>query len=177
MCEIDFNFKQITDPVHGTIGLSKLEVEVLETEALQRLKNVGQLGLVHFVYPGANYSRLSHSIGVCHVTGRMLDSINRFKKKAKRDKLTDQQIQMYRLAGLLHDVGHYAFSHTTEFACEPYYFPEKQSLTAATAGQDCELVDPRLRRDKFINHENVSAHIVNHCEQVSNIIKKHNFDP
>lgn len=176
MPTIDFDYKQITDPVHGTIGLSKLEVEVLETEALQRLKNVGQLGLVHFVYPGANYSRLSHSIGVCHITGRMLASINRYKRKAGEKEIDDGQIQLYRLAGLLHDVGHYAFSHTTEFACEPYYYPEEITTSSALAGQPDTSGDPRLERDKFINHEKIGAFIVNNCSQVSTILKKH-YEP
>ena len=55
-----YGFKRITDAVHGTIGLSELEVEILSSQVFQRLRRINQLGLAHLVFPGANYSRLSH---------------------------------------------------------------------------------------------------------------------
>lgn len=71
----EFNAKRIADPVHGTIGLSALEARVISTRAFQRLRNVKQLGLAYYVFPGADYSRFSHSIGVCHITGRILSAL------------------------------------------------------------------------------------------------------
>jgi len=71
----NFNFKRVADPVYKTVGLSKLEVSVVNTKVFQRLRNVKQLGLAHLVFPGADYSRFSHSLGVCHVTGRMLEAL------------------------------------------------------------------------------------------------------
>ena len=98
-----YSHSRITDPVHGTIELSELEVDLLSTGAFQRLRNVKQLGLAHLVFPGADYSRLSHSIGVNHVTGRILDAL-----KSNTDAhIADAEYELYRLAGLLHDVGHY----------------------------------------------------------------------
>ena len=41
---------KITDPVHGTIELSQLEIDLLSTGAFQRLRNVKQLGLAHLVF-------------------------------------------------------------------------------------------------------------------------------
>ena len=43
----DYGFKQIADPVHGTVGLSELEIRLLSTQAFQRLRHVKQLGLAH----------------------------------------------------------------------------------------------------------------------------------
>ena len=60
--------KRVADAVHGTIGLSDLEVQVMNTQVFQRLRNVKQLGLADYVFPGASYSRLSHSLCACHVT-------------------------------------------------------------------------------------------------------------
>jgi HD superfamily phosphohydrolase len=122
-----FDEKRIADPVHGTIGLSALEARVISTRAFQRLRNVKQLGLAHYVFPGADYSRFSHSLGVCHLTGRMIDTLKNFISSSGRqvdpehDLGNDNVVQLYRLAGLLHDLGHYPFSHTTEHAGRSHY--------------------------------------------------------
>ena len=108
---------RITDPVHGTIELSQLEIDLLSTRSFQRLHNVKQLGLAHLVFPGADYSRLSHSLGVNHITGKILDSLRRNSGEV----IGDQEYQLYRLAGLLHDVGHYPYSHTFENAVSAFY--------------------------------------------------------
>lgn len=113
-----FNFKRIADPVYGTIGLSRLEVEVMNTRAFLRLRNIKQLGLAHYVFPGADYSRYAHSLGCCHVAGRILESIKRTDPCAH---ISDDEIQLYRLAGLLHDIGHYPFSHAMEEAIKGFY--------------------------------------------------------
>ena len=64
--------RQISDAIHGVIQLTELEVRVVGSSAFQRLRNVKQLGLAHYVFPGADYSRFSHSVGACHVMGRIM---------------------------------------------------------------------------------------------------------
>jgi HD superfamily phosphohydrolase len=113
-----YDQKRIADPVHGTIGVSKLEAAVINTAAFQRLHHVKQLGLAFMVYPGANYSRFSHCVGVCHVAGRLQRSI---VAKRTPDEKDDLNIQRIRLAGLLHDIGHYPYSHTFEVAINDHY--------------------------------------------------------
>jgi HD superfamily phosphohydrolase len=72
--------KRVADPVHGTIGLTDLEVQVLDTRTFQRLRNVKQLGLASLIFPGADYSRLSHCLGrVC----KMLSSSRTMGERAK----------------------------------------------------------------------------------------------
>src|SRR5580693_4756295 len=113
---VDFNARRISDPVHNAIGLSDVEAAIIASRAFQRLRNVKQLGLASLVFPGADYSRLSHCVGVCHVTGRILSAL-----AANTDlKLDDDKIQAYRMAGLLHDIGHYPFSHAMEDALQNY---------------------------------------------------------
>src|SRR5713101_5180121 len=113
-----FDAKRVADPVHGTIGLSELEAAVINTGAFQRLRNVKQLGLAPLVFPGADYSRFSHCLGACHVTGSILEAL---RSSGSADSLTDERIQIYRLSALLHDVGHYPFSHAMEEAVKDYY--------------------------------------------------------
>jgi uncharacterized protein len=117
-----YDTKRIADPVHKSIGLSNVELKVINTPAFQRLRNVKQLGLAYLVFPGADYSRFAHSLGVCHVTGQILDALS---KNCPEFQFSEPEKQLYRLAGLLHDVGHYPFSHTMEHAIEEYY---KESL-------------------------------------------------
>src|SRR4051812_3869734 len=112
-----FHFGRITDAVHGTFGISELESDIISTPAFQRLHNVRQLGLAHLVYPGAEYSRFAHCLGACHIASRMLRGIN----QNCNDRFDEDMIQMHRLAGLLHDLGHYPFSHAMEYAALDYY--------------------------------------------------------
>ncbi|MDW7731000.1 MAG: HD domain-containing protein [Methanolobus sp.] len=94
----------IHDPVHKTVILDNFEQMLVNTRHVQRLRNIQQLGLVDNVYPGANHTRFEHSIGTMHmasVIGRSLE-------------LEQEDIRKIRAAGLLHDVGHPAFSHVVE---------------------------------------------------------------
>src|SRR5581483_6168447 len=140
-----FEARRISDPVHGTVGLSDLEARVLSTQAFQRLKNVKQLGLAYHVFPGADYSRFSHSVGVCHVTGRILGAL----QARYPERITEDDVQLYRLAALLHDVGHYPFSHTLEHAIKDHY--------SNTLFADAEGVPAPI---KFFKHERVSREVV-----------------
>lgn len=94
----------IHDPVHKTIILDEFEQMLVNTKHVQRLRNIQQLGLVDTVYPGANHTRFEHSIGTMHMASVIGTSLG----------LEPDEIRMVRAAGLLHDVGHSAFSHAVE---------------------------------------------------------------
>jgi HD superfamily phosphohydrolase len=94
----------IHDPVHKTIILDEFEQMLANTKHVQRLRNIQQLGLVDTVYPGANHTRFEHSIGTMHMASVIGTSLG----------LEPDEIRMVRAAGLLHDVGHSAFSHAVE---------------------------------------------------------------
>ncbi len=111
-----FARKRVSDVIHGPIGLSDLELDLIQSPAFQRLRGVKQLRLAHYVYPSADYSRFSHSLGVCHVTGQILSSLCDVGVS-----IPQEEIQLYRLAALFHDVGHYPFSHATEIAIQNHY--------------------------------------------------------
>ena len=53
-----YRHKVVVDPVHGAIGLSKVETDVVNTATFQRLRHLKQLGLASLVYPTADHSRL-----------------------------------------------------------------------------------------------------------------------
>jgi len=106
----EFRHKIIIDPVHGDIGLSKLETELIDTPTFQRLRRIKQLGLAYTVYPNARHSRFEHSLGVMHIMGRILES---FRNKDK-GAVPEDDFRKLRIAALLHDIGHYPYSHLME---------------------------------------------------------------
>ncbi len=61
----------IMDPVHGAIGLSELEVNIINTPTFQRLRRLKQLGFASYVYPNANHTRFGHSLGTLYIAGRV----------------------------------------------------------------------------------------------------------
>jgi HD superfamily phosphohydrolase len=67
--------KVFTDPVHGDIYLTELEVRIVDSPAFQRLRKVRQLGMTHLVYPGATHSRFSHSLGALRVVQDLMDIV------------------------------------------------------------------------------------------------------
>lgn len=123
----------IHDPVYRRIELSGLEHAIINTSEMQRLRGIQQLGLADVAYPGANHTRFEHSIGTMHMAGRIAGVLG----------LDEYEIGKVRLAGLLHDIGHCAFSHVVEsyLARNPGYQP---------------VIDGR----KFVSHEMFTQHII-----------------
>lgn len=94
----------IHDPVYGAISPDELEWQIILSRPMQRLKGIKQLGLVDTIYPGANHTRFEHSIGTMHIAGRIAGHLG----------LGPEAVSKVRLAGLMHDLGHSAFSHAVE---------------------------------------------------------------
>ena len=114
--------KTFNDPIWGDIVLYPWETVLLDSPLLQRLRGVRQLGMAHLVYPGAGYDRLEHSRGVVEAAERMIRSLERnagFRRNFGKDRddtvpqVSDHDVNSIRLAALLHDIGHGAFSHAT----------------------------------------------------------------
>lgn len=96
---------EVKDPVHGYIYLNELERRVVDSPPFQRLRRISQLAGADLTYPGATHTRFLHSLGVMHLAGLAAE---RFRD---RGYLTQDDVQLTRLAGLLHDLGHGPFSH------------------------------------------------------------------
>ena len=105
--------KRIKDSIYGNISISGQELRLIDTPIFQRLRQIKQLGATDLVYPGATHTRFSHSIGTMHITGRFVDGAGRGRGKAAE---APDEREKFRIAALLHDLGHYPFSHTTEGA-------------------------------------------------------------
>jgi uncharacterized protein len=107
--------KILRDPVHSLIvfqnnAWDRLILNLLDTPEVQRLRRIKQLGFSELVFPGANHSRLAHSLGVLHVTKKFLDQFDLLAGKPP----DEGQRCIVLAAALLHDIGHGPFSHAFE---------------------------------------------------------------
>ncbi|HEX2168063.1 MAG TPA: HD domain-containing protein, partial [Longimicrobiales bacterium] len=84
---------------------------IIDSPTFQRLRHIKQLGHAHLVYPGATHTRFDHAVGVYHLAQRALHVL------AERDELgpvDEADCRVIPVGALLHDVGHYPFSHALE---------------------------------------------------------------
>ena len=96
--------RRVRDSIHDYIDLDDLESSIVDTEPYQRLRWIKQLGSANLVYPGANHTRLEHSIGVSHLV----------KQMASQSDVPKDEIPLVSVAGLLHDLGHSPYSHLAD---------------------------------------------------------------
>ncbi|MBU6428329.1 MAG: HD domain-containing protein, partial [Cyanobacteria bacterium REEB65] len=106
----------LRDVIHSYIDfpddlLGRVALDVLQTKAFQRLRRLHQLGLSKLIFPGAEHSRLSHSLGAYQLCRRALAELDRKDRIASLSELDRAAVG---LGALLHDLGHGIFSHTAE---------------------------------------------------------------
>ncbi|GJM06937.1 MAG: hypothetical protein DHS20C10_06710 [marine bacterium B5-7] len=101
-------FHITNDPVHGAMQFPMAEWRwikpFLDSDVVQRLRHIKQLGFTDYLFPGAVHTRFNHSLGCCYVGNQI----------AKALGLDDKQRQIVSIACLLHDIGHGPFSHAFE---------------------------------------------------------------
>lgn len=116
--------KIFNDPVYGFITVpSGILLDLIEHPYFQRLQRIKQLGLSHYVYPGAVHSRFHHALGAYHL---MTQALNHLRLKAV--PISDAEYQSAQIAILLHDIGHGPFSHVLEHSILPIHHEEITSL-------------------------------------------------
>uniref|UniRef100_A0A672SJ99 HD domain-containing protein n=1 Tax=Sinocyclocheilus grahami TaxID=75366 RepID=A0A672SJ99_SINGR len=106
--ELSTEVKVFNDPIHGHMELHPLLVKIIDTPQFQRLRHIKQLGTKYLVYPGATHTRFEHSLGVAHLAGCLIKSL---QEKQPELNITEQDSLCVRIAALCHDMGHGPFSH------------------------------------------------------------------
>lgn len=101
----------VRDPLWNTIRLDPVAVRLVDTSAYQRLRYIRQLGFAHLVYPGATHTRFDHALGVYHLAGTALRLL---RESGPLPPEAEAGSELIPYAALLHDIGHYAFSHALE---------------------------------------------------------------
>lgn len=111
---------RVRDPIHGFITFSENEKKIIDSKQFQRLKNIKQLSMTYYVYPGAMHTRFEHSLGVMELASTIFNRL--YRKNAdiidsNFKRISLEPLEAYwilRLTALLHDIGHLPFSHGGE---------------------------------------------------------------
>ena len=159
----------IFDPLYGFVHLTTLEWEIIHTPYYQRLRWIKQIGFSCYTFPGAEHSRFGHSIGVMFNAHKIVQSIG---MAASEEHLFDDKVQnkrktfhqSLRLAALLHDLGTFCFSHTTEMAYIRY-------------GETTKSKNSKGHPD---DHEHLGSWIIKNTDfknGITYVLKKHGMDP
>ncbi|XP_052816717.1 deoxynucleoside triphosphate triphosphohydrolase SAMHD1-like isoform X2 [Mya arenaria] len=139
--------KVVNDPIHGHIKLHPLCVAIIDTPEFQRLRSIKQLGNGYFVYPGASHNRFEHSLGVCHIAGKL---VRAFQDRQPELGITNKDVLCVEIAGLCHDLGHGPFSHLFDGMFIPAF---------------------KIKRDKPWTHEEGSTLMFDH------LVKENQLEP
>lgn len=159
----------VYDAIYGFIKLTPLEFEIIHSPFYQRLRWIKQLGFSFYVFPGAEHSRFGHSIGAMNNAHRILKSIEiavPFEDLADNNKKS-KEVEFHRsvrLGALLHDLGTFCFSHTTEAAYIAY-------------GETTHHHNGKGLGD---DHENLGAFIIKNTDYeggITFLLKKYGLDP
>src|SRR5690349_15267175 len=108
----------IRDPLWNNVRVDDTTLRLVDTATFQRLRYVRQLGLAHLVYPGASHSRFEHALGAYHLAGVALGILG---ERGELARVPADDAALVRVAALLHDVGHYPFSHALEEIGVPHH--------------------------------------------------------
>ncbi len=125
------DYKIIHDAIHGSIKFDGVTLKLLESPEIQRLSGIKQLGLGYLVFPGANHTRLEHSIGVGYMAGRMGEMLG----------LPKEEVELLKAAGMLHDLGHSPFSHTLEYLLHEKTGLDHMEITVKIIKGDIDLLE------------------------------------
>jgi HD superfamily phosphohydrolase len=110
------DFEVVRDHLWNNIRLDRRVLALVDSAPFQRLRYVRQLGHAFLVYPGATHTRFEHALGAYHLAGVALSLL---AERGELIHLPADEPPLIRLAALLHDVGHYPFSHALEEAGLP----------------------------------------------------------
>lgn len=135
-------FEILRDPVWNNIRVDELTLTLVDTEVFQRLRYVRQLGWTYLVYPGATHSRFEHALGTHHLSRRTLALLCEAEDSTLIGEV-DQAI--VRSAALLHDVGHYPFSHALEEIGALHH--EDVARPLITEGSVASILSAQLGKD------------------------------
>ena len=144
--------KQIYDPVHGFITVTPLMRKIIDTPEFQRLRDLKQLGAVHYVYPSATHTRFEHSLGVSHLAKIMASNlVNQMTYLNTPKEVVDIEknriIELCSIAGLIHDIGHGPYSHLYDTQVRCHDEPEHEE-------RGCEIFKVMVEKYKFNLNKN-----------------------
>jgi hypothetical protein len=152
--------KIVRDPLYNYIAIDRKHdewlIELLDAPEVQRLRRIHQVGVSHYTYPGADHSRLTHTLGVLHL---MQQAWAHLQSMGETDPAIERGRHLLLAAAVLHDVGHGPFSHVFESCLEI----------------DHEAWSSRIIRSPETAVHRILATYDIPAEHVADLIEKNNF--
>src|SRR5438445_4457404 len=141
----------VRDSLYDRIQLRPQELGLLRTTAFLRLEGIKQLGFVSRVWPGARHTRFEHSVGVLELTRRALRGLAPALRE--RSGATALDLEAVSAAALLHDIGHYPYSHAIEELGPPIKSHEEVGRSIVESSEVATV----LERDWKLNPARVAS--------------------
>ncbi len=145
----------VRDSLYDLIPLGPREEKLIGTAPFLRLQKIKQLGFVYRIWPGATHTRYEHSLGCYNLAVRALRSLLQHGSAGGLDGVAISSVQTLVVAALLHDIGHYPFSHTLEELGYPIIEHEKVGRSIIENSE----IAPILERDYHLSPERVADFI------------------
>tara|TARA_Y200000002_G_scaffold361453_1_gene347575 strand:+ start:1699 stop:3054 length:1356 start_codon:yes stop_codon:yes gene_type:complete len=102
------NIKTIYCNIHKYTQWESLLISIIDTPEFQRLRQIKQLGTCHYIFPGACHTRFEHSLGVAYLAEQFMICL---QKNQPELNIKKEDILLFKIAGLCHDLGHGPVSH------------------------------------------------------------------
>lgn len=134
----------IRDSLYDRIPMTRPAIALISTPDFLRLDRIQQLGFVSRIWPGAKHTRYEHSLGVMHVT-RL--AVNHLRRTPEGGIITDDDAWTVIAAALLHDIGHYPFSHAIEELGAPVRSHEEVGRDVILKGDIAGVLEREWRVD------------------------------
>lgn len=134
----------IRDGLYDRIPVSEPAVALISTLAFLRLDRIQQLGFVSRIWPGAKHTRYEHSLGVMHLARSAIDQL---RARPEGSWITETDTDTIVAAALLHDIGHYPFSHAIEELGPPVLTHEEVGRRIIERGEIADLLEREWRVD------------------------------
>ena len=144
---MDSKKKFIRDSVYGDININPFEVKIMDMPQFQRLRRIKQLGLISLIYPGATHTRFEHSVGTMNIGSKVAEELN----------LEQDDIELIRASGLLHDIGHGPFSHVSEGVLSVPHEELTKFVVTKTSMRD--LLEEKFDVNKIVDIVNGKGHL------------------
>ncbi len=145
----------VRDSLYDLIPLGPREEKLIGTAPFLRLQKIKQLSFVYRVWPGATHTRYEHSLGCYNLAVRALRSLLQHGDEGGLDGISISSVQTLVVAALLHDIGHYPYSHTLEELGYPIILHEKVGRSIIENSEIATI----LERDYHLSPERVADFI------------------
>lgn len=132
----------VRDPLWKNVRLDDTARALVDSAPFQRLRYVRQLGLAHLVYPGATHTRFEHALGAYHLASL---AVSLLADGGFLREVDPVEREVVRAAALLHDIGHYPFSHALEEIGAPHH--EEVARPLITTGQVAGILRDAIAPD------------------------------